>query len=214
MNKMRNYIAEAFGTFVFVLIGTSVAVATGNALYTALAFALVVVAMAYSIGGLSGAMLNPSVTLGLAISKRITWKEFSFYVLSELIGGFVASATLWLVLGSNANLAGNQVQALAQGNLWLGLLVEIIVTGVFVFTVLKVTANKENSKIAGFIIAFTLATMILASFSLSSAGINPARSLAPALFEGGASLSQLWVFIVGPLVGATLGSFLAKYLKD
>jgi aquaporin Z len=214
MKNLKNYVAESFGTFVFVFIGTSVAVATGNALYTALAFALVVVAMAFSIGGLSGAMLNPSVTLGLAISKRITWKEFTFYVISEIIGGFVASAVLWLILGSNANLAGNQVQALAQGDLWLGLLVEVIVTGAFVFTVLKVTSKEENSKVAGFVIAFTLATMILASFSLSSAGINPARSIAPAIFEGGESLSQLWVFIVGPLVGATLGSFLAKYLKD
>ena len=210
MKDFKKYFAELFGTFVLVFVGTSVATTTGNPLYTALAFAFVIVGMAFSIGDISGAQLNPAVSLGLAISKRISWKDFSFYVLFQVVGAFIASGILFLLFGSNANLAGNQVQSALDGSAVLGLVVEIIVTTIFVFVILSVTSKKENSKVAGFVIALTLGTLIMASFNLTSAGLNPARSLAPAVFEGGNSLSQVWVFILGPLVGSAFGSVLFK----
>ncbi|MFA6801253.1 MAG: aquaporin [Acholeplasmataceae bacterium] len=212
--NLKKYLAEMFGTFVLVFAGTAVATSTGNALYTALAFGLVVIAMAYSIGSISGAHLNPAVSFGLALNKRITWKDFGFYVLFQIIGALLASLLLSLVLGSRASLAGNQAQTAISQNLWFALIIEIVITAVFLFVILSVTSKKENDHVAGFVIAFTLAVMILTSFNLSSAGLNPARSIAPALLEGGGALDQLWVFIVGPLVGAFLGQSFFKFLNN
>ncbi len=214
-NKMnlKKYFAELFGTFVLVFVGTATAIETGDPLFTALAFGLVVVAMAYSIGSISGAHLNPAVSFGLALSKRITWKDFAFYALFQVIGAFLASLVVALVLGTTQTLGGNEVQAALNGDLWLALLVEVIVATVFIFVILSVTSKEENARVAGFVIALTLAVLILASFNLSNAGLNPARSLAPALLQGGTALTQVWVFILGPLVGAFLGSTLFKALN-
>lgn len=213
MEKFKKYFAEVFGTFVFVFVGTGVAITTGNILYVALAFPLVVLMMIFAIGDLSGAQLNPAVSLGLALDKRITFKEFGLYVLSQLIGALIASGLLALLLGSSANLATNQVSANINNNLLLGVLVEAIITGIFVFVILKVTSKEETNKFAGFVIPLTLVAMILVGFNLSSGSLNPARSLAPALLEGGIGLEQVWVFIVGPFIGSGLGVLLYKAFK-
>ncbi len=214
MKNLNKYMAELFGTFVLVFVGTGAAITTGNALITALSFALVVIAMAYTIGAISGAQLNPAVSLGMVLNNRLTWKDFFFYVIFQIIGAFLATSALFLIFGSNANLAGNQVQSFAQDNLFLGLFVEIIVTAIFLFVILNVTAKEENAKVSGFVIALTLAALILVAFNLSSAGLNPARSLAPAILEGGKALTQVWVFIIGPLFGSIAGYGLFKLLKD
>lgn len=210
MKDWKKYLAEFLGTFVLVFVGTGVAITTGNVFYTALAFGLAVIMMAHSIGAVSGANLNPAVTLGLAISKRISWKDFGFYAVAQTLGALVASGLLALLFGSTTALAGNQVQAALNGDLLLGLLVEVIIAALFIFVILSVTAKEENGLIAGFVIALTLTGLILVSFNLTSAGLNPARSLAPALFEGGAALDQVWVFLVGPFVGAAAGAFLFR----
>jgi len=211
MKKYQKYLAEVFGTFVFVFVGTAVAYTTGEILLVAMAFPLVVLMMIFTIGEISGAQLNPAVSLGLLLDKRITGKEFVLYVLSQLVGGLLGSGLLALLVGSTSNLATNQVQSL-DNNL-LAILVEAVITAIFVFVVLKVTSKENTNKFAGFVIPLALFAMILVGFNFSSGSLNPARSLAPALLEGGTGLNQVWIFIVGPFIGSGLGALLFKSFK-
>ena len=208
---MRKYICEFVGTMMLVLLACGVAVATDvHYLGTALAFGLVIVAMAYSIGNVSGCHINPAVSLGMAMTGRMTWKEFFQYVVAQILGAIAGAALLGVIMRSFGALGANSY----SGNVtvWIALLVEIILTFVFVLTILGVTDKKENGHATGIVIGLTLTLVHLFGLPFTGTSVNPARSIGPALLQGGEALSQVWVFIVAPLIGATLAAFFYKYV--
>ena len=209
---MKKLVCEFVGTMMLVLLACGVAVAT-NVSYigTALAFGLVIVAMAYSIGNVSGCHINPAVSLGLAISGRMSWKEFIQYVIAQVLGAIAGAALLGVILRSFTALGANAYNGTSV-TVWIALLVEIILTFVFVLTILGVTDKKENGHATGIVIGLTLTLVHLFGLPFTGTSVNPARSIGPALLQGGDALSQLWVFIVAPLVGAALAAFFYKYI--
>ncbi|MCR5232198.1 MAG: aquaporin [Acholeplasmatales bacterium] len=219
---LKKALAECFGTCVLVFVACGVAVATGCDLVgTALAFGLVIIAMAYCIGNISGCHINPAVSLAMAIRKEITWKEFCVYVLSQVVGAFLGSLLLALCLrGHFEALGGNAIQpALQNGNeldAWSyisAFLVEVLLTLIFVFAIIGVTDKKfGNGKLGGLVIGLTLVLVHLLGLRLTGTSVNPARSLAPAVlqaFTGNTtSLSQIWIWILAPLAGGALAAVL------
>ena len=221
---MKRYVCELIGTLVLVLFGCGSAAIAGSILGTlgiALAFGLSIVAMAYVIGDTSGCHINPAVSLGCLIDGRMTVKDFIFYVIFQCIGAIIGIAILFFMI-SQANLGGVVATGLGAngfgaassiGISMIGALVtEIILTAVFVFTVLGVTASDKTANIAGIVIGLTLAFVHIMGIPITGTSVNPARSLAPALFLGGEPLSQVWVFIVGPLVGAVIAALIYKFI--
>lgn len=221
---MKRYVCELIGTLVLVLFGCGSAAIAGSILGTlgiALAFGLSIVAMAYVIGDTSGCHINPAVSLGCLIDGRMTVKDFIFYLIFQCIGAIIGIAILFFMI-SQANLGGVTATGLGAngfgaassiGISMIGALVtEIVLTAVFVFTVLGVTASDKTANIAGIVIGLTLAFVHIMGIPITGTSVNPARSLAPALFLGGEPLSQVWVFIVGPLVGAIIAALLYKFL--
>ncbi len=221
---MKKYLAEMFGTMVLVLMGCGVAVSlncssncadvanAGTVIGTALAFGLAVVAMAYTIGGISGCHINPAITLGVYLNKGISGKDAGMYMLFQVIGAFIGSAILW-VLTANAGLVGTGANDLQAGVTPLGgLLAEIFFTCVFVLVVLGATSktNGATNNFAGLAIGLSLVLVHLACIRYTGTSVNPARSIAPALFQGGTALTNLWIFIVGPFVGAVLSAIIWK----
>ncbi len=209
---MKKLVCEFVGTMMLVLLACGVAVAS-NVSYigTSLAFGLVIVAMAYSIGNVSGCHINPAVSLGMALTGRMTWKEFAKYVVAQILGAITGAALLGVILRSFTTLGANSYNGTTV-TVWIALLVEIILTFVFVLTILGVTDKKENGHVTGIVIGLTLTLVHLFGLPFTGTSVNPARSIGPALLQGGEALSQLWVFIVAPLVGATLAAFFYKYV--
>ncbi len=214
---MKKYLAEMIGTMVLVLMGCGTAVSlscgvdTASVVGTALAFGLAVVGMAYAIGGISGCHINPAITLGVAISGRMSWKDACFYMIFQVIGAFIGSALLF-ALTKNAGLEGTGANDLQAGvSVCGGLLAEIVFTFIFVFVVLGTTHEKNGAgNHAGLAIGLTLVLIHLACIRYTGTSVNPARSIAPAVFQGGTALSNLWIFIVGPFVGGALAAFIYK----
>ena len=213
---MKKYIAEFIGTFVLVLVACGVAVVTGaNIAATALAFGLVIIAMAYSIGNVSGCHINPAVSFGMLLSKKMSCKDFCWYVVAQILGAIAGAAALGALLGSFDALGADGFgEGFLATNAWIALLVEIILTCVFVLTILGVTSKKENSSIAGIVIGLTLTLVHLLGIRFTGTSVNPARSIGPALLQGGEALSQLWVFIIAPLIGAALASLIYHYVIE
>lgn len=217
MESIKKYVAEFIGTFVlvFAACGTAVAVgcngADGNAAYlmTALAFGLVIVAMAYSIGNVSGCHINPAVTLAVLINKGIGAKDALFYMLSQVLGGIFGALLLGLVAGFDHSFGAN---GLYQDSIGISLLVEIILTFIFVLAILGVTSKPEFSNVAGLVIGLSLTLVHIFGIHFTGTSVNPARSLASAIFNMDA-MSSVWVFIVGPFAGAALAAFCWKFLK-
>ena len=218
MESIKKYLAEFIGTcvLVFAACGTAVAVgcngAEGNAAYlmTALAFGLVIVAMAYSIGNISGCHINPAVTLAVLINKGIAAKDALFYMLSQVLGGIFGALLLGLVAGFDNNSFG--ANGLYQDSVGISLLVEIILTFIFVLAILGVTSKPEFSNVAGIVIGLSLTLVHIFGIHFTGTSVNPARSLASAVFNMDA-MSSVWVFIVGPFAGAALAAFCWKFLK-
>lgn len=209
---MKKLICEFVGTMMLVLLACGVAVATGvSYIGTALAFGLVIVAMAYSIGNVSGCHINPAVSLGMAMSGRMTWKEFAEYVCAQVLGAITGAALLGVILRSFKNLGANAYNGTTV-TVWIALLVEIILTFVFVLTILGVTDKKENGHATGVIIGLTLTLVHLFGLPFTGTSVNPARSIGPALLQGGDALGQVWVFILAPMVGAALAALFYKYV--
>ena len=210
---MKKYICEFVGTFVLTLVGCGVAVVTGaNVVATSLAFGLTIVAMAYSIGNVSGCHINPAVSLSMLMTKKMTLKEFAFYVVAQILGAIAAAAVLGVLLSSFKALGANTYGADGQlaTNVWIALLVECILTFIFVTAILGVTSKKENNAVAGLVIGLTLTLVHLLGISFTGTSVNPARSLGPAILMCGTALKQVWVFVVAPLVGAALASLFYK----
>ncbi|MBE6311442.1 MAG: MIP family channel protein [Bacteroidales bacterium] len=211
---MKKYIAEFFGTMVLVLMGCGTAVSlncgidTASVVGTALAFGLAVVAMAYTIGGVSGCHINPAITLGAWISKRIESKDAIMYMIAQVLGAIAGSALLWLAVDNATGLNGTGANTCQEGvSVIGGLIAEIIFTFVFVLVVLGTTdAKKGAGNFAGLAIGLALVLVHLVCIAYTGTSVNPARSIGPALFQGGVALEQLWIFIVGPFAGAVLAS--------
>ena len=209
---MKKLICEFVGTMMLVLLACGVAVATGvSYIGTALAFGLVIVAMAYSIGNVSGCHINPAVSLGMAMSGRMTWKEFAEYVCAQILGAITGAALLGVILRSFKNLGANAFNGTSV-TVWIALLVEVILTFVFVLTILGVTDKKENGHATGIVIGLTLTLVHLFGLPFTGTSVNPARSIGPALLQGGDALKQVWVFILAPMVGAALAALFYKYI--
>ena len=215
---MKKYICELVGTFVLTLVGCGVAVVTGaNVVATSLAFGLSIVAMAYSIGNVSGCHINPAVSLSMLMTKKLTVKEFVCYVIAQVIGAVLAVLVLGLLLSSFKSLGANTYGAEGQlaTNVWIALGVECLLTFIFITAILGVTSKKENTAVTGLVIGLALTLVHLLGISFTGTSVNPARSLGPALLVGGTALKQVWVFIVAPLVGAALASlFYNGVLKE
>jgi len=222
---MKKYIAELIGTMVLVLFGCGSAAIAGSVLGNlgiALAFGLSIVAMAYVIGDISGCHINPAVSIGMWIDGRMEAKDLVMYIIFQCIGAIIGIALLAAIINSAPSLGGYAATGLGQNGFGsassVGLdvvgaiLVEIILTFVFVFTVLGVTKKVENGAVAGIVIGLTLAFVHIMGIPLTGTSVNPARSLAPALFLGGQALQQVWVFILAPIVGAVIAGLLYKGL--
>lgn len=209
---MKKYIAEFTGTMMLTLIACGVAVATGvNYVGTALAFGLVIVAMAYSIGNVSGCHINPAVSFGMALTGKMSWSEFGKYCISQVLGAITGSALLGVILGSFKSLGANSYDG-STVTVWIALLVETILTFVFVLTILGVTDKKENGHATGIVIGLTLTLVHLFGLPFTGTSVNPARSIGPALLQGGDALCNVWVFILAPMLGAFLAALFYKYV--
>lgn len=214
---MKKYIAEFVGTFVLVLIGCGVAVVTNaNVVATALAFGLAIVAMAYSIGNVSGCHVNPAVSLGFLLAKKMDTKDFVGYVVAQVLGALAGALILGALLTSFSTLGANGYGGEGQlaTNVWIALGIETILTFIFVTAILGVTSKDNFGNVAGLVIGLTLVLVHLIGISFTGTSVNPARSLGPALLQGGEALSQVWIFIVAPLVGAALASLFHKYVIE
>ena len=217
---MKKYIAEFLGTLVLVLFGTGIAVVSGGDLVaTSLAFGLAIVAEAYVIGNISGCHVNPSVSLAMLINKKLSVKDFVWYVIAQILGAIAGTAILFFIL-SNTNLGTTALGAnfygeLSANNISLAgaIVTEIVLTCVFIYTILGVTSDDNKSSVAGLVIGLTLTFVHLIGIPLTGTSVNPARSLAPAIFLGGEAIKQIWVFILAPLVGGALAAYLFKYLN-
>jgi aquaporin Z len=217
--NLKAYVAEFIGAFALVLVGLTAAITNLELSSVALAFGLTLMAMIYAVGRVSGGHFNPAVSFGMVLTKRISWRDFGFYVLAQLSGSLIAVLCLVPFVGSLANLAGNQINGDFGGQtgilvLLLGVLVEAIGTFIFVFVILRVTKESSLKSVVGIIIGLTLTALIYFAAPLTNAGFNPVRSIFPALFEGGKSLEQLWIFIVGPMVGGFLAAVAAPYFDE
>lgn len=218
MNRTKKYIAEFIGTFVLVLFACGVATVlncakdTPNVAYflTALSFGLVIVAMAYSVGAVSGCHINPAVSIAMLVSGKLDKEDFIGYLIAQFAGAIAGAAVLGSLVGFDTSLGAN---SLYLGSVGKSLAVEIILTAVFVFTILGVTSKVENSSVAGLVIGFTLTLVHVFGIYFTGTSVNPARSFGPALFVGGEALASVWVFIVGPLIGGLVAAFLWKTIK-
>ena len=217
MQDVKKYLAELIGTFVLVFFACGTAAVVGcdpsgsGYLLTALAFGLVIVAMAYSIGNISGCHINPAVSLAMLIAGKMTVKDFVGYVVSQFLGAIAGAAALMAFVGKDSGLGAN---ALYDGKIVASLVIEVILTFVFVFAILGVTSKPEYGKVAGLVIGLSLTLVHILGISFTGTSVNPARSFGPALFVGGDALINVWVFIVAPLAGGALAAVCYKFLTE
>ena len=220
---MKKYLAELVGTFVLTFLGCGAAVALGcgdgtaSVVGTAFAFGLAVVAMAYTIGGISGCHINPAITLGVFINGGISAKDCAMYMLFQVIGAVLAAAALAGIVATDPSAVittATGANACAYGTT-NGLIVEIVLTMIFVLVVLGATSktNGATNNLAGLAIGLSLILIHLVGIHFTGTSVNPARSIGPALFQGGQALAELWVFIVGPFVGAVLAACIWKVIE-
>lgn len=224
------FIAELIGTFGLVLFGCGAAAVAGGTtlagtaglglLGISIAFGLSVVVFAYAIGGVSGCHINPAVTIGVLVAGKISAKDAGVYIIAQFIGATLGAFVLSQILGGQ--LAGFTAGEWAYGsNGWgkdyqneygavAAFLTEAVLTAIFLFVILGTTSKVGNGTMAGLAIGFTLLLIHLVAIPVTGTSVNPARSFGPAILAGGQALSQLWLFIVAPILGAIVGSILWK----
>jgi len=208
MKDVKKYLAEFIGTFVLVLVACGVAGQTGGSLgVTSVAFGLVIVAMAYSIGNVSGCHINPAVSIAMLCAKKMSLKDFIGYVVAQFLGAIAGAAVLMAIVGDAGKLGCN---ALYNDNAGISFVIEAILTCIFVLTILGVTSKQENSSIAGLVIGGALTLVHLLGINFTGTSVNPARSFGPALIAG--NLSGIWVFLLAPLVGGILAAVIYSFL--
>ena len=224
---MKKYIAEMVGTMVLVLMGCGSAVFAGSAagavsagvgtLGVAFAFGLSVVAMAYTIGGISGCHINPAITLGVFMSGRMGGKDAALYMIFQVIGAILGSAILFALVstGGHDGPTATGSNGFGDGEMLQAFIAEMVFTFIFVLVVLGTTDSKKGAgNFAGLAIGLSLVLVHIVCIPITGTSVNPARSIGPALFEGGAALSQLWLFIVAPFVGAVLSAIVWKVIGN
>ena len=222
---MKKYLAEMIGTMVLVLMGCGSAVFAGSAagavsagvgtLGVAFAFGLSVVAMAYAIGGISGCHINPAITLGVLLSGRMSVKDAAMYIVFQVIGAVIGSAILYALVstGAHGGPTATGSNGFADGMMLQAFIAEAVFTFIFVLVVLGSTDSEKGAgNLAGLAIGLTLVLVHIVCIPVTGTSVNPARSIGPALFQGGEALSQLWLFIVAPFVGAALSAVVWKVL--
>ena len=220
MKDFKKYLAEFIGTGVLVLFACGVAGVSGcngkifNVAYlgTALAFGLVIVAMAYSIGNVSGCHINPAVSIAMLINKKISGKDFCGYIIAQFLGAIAGAAVLYFIVGDPEKLGCN---ALFNGRRFMSFGIEAVLTFVFVLAILGVTSKESNGNIAGLVIGGALVLVHLLGIAFTGTSVNPARSFGPALINalaGGNALGCIWVFLLAPLVGGALAAVVYRFL--
>lgn len=229
---MRKLVAEALGTLLLVFFGVGVAtlsfgfamtgeVTSAGVVATALAFGLIMLVLAYGIGPISGAHINPAVTMGFLVAGRIGIAEAIGYWIAQLVGGIAGAALLfWMFSSADGYSAAEQglgtngfgANSMIGLNVGGAFLAEVVLTFLFVLIVLLVTRKAAWPQLGGVAIGLGLATVHLIGIPLTGTSVNPARSIGPAFFVGGDALSQLWLFIVAPLLGAVVAALVARYL--
>ena len=218
--------AEAFGTFLLVFGGVGTALVAGSEvgyLGIALAFGLTVVAGAYAWGPISGGHFNPAVTLGLAAAGRFEWKDSIGYIIAQIVGGAAATTVIvliglngpdgWLTAAQDGGFASNGYGGAFFG-IGAAIIAEIVLTAICLVVILGVTHSSRGTTFAGLVIGLTLTLIHLISIPIDNTSVNPARSIAAAIYGGGDALAQLWVFIVFPLVGGLLAGFVHRGLFE
>lgn len=221
--QMKKYVCEFIGTAVLVLLGCgSVAIAGGilGTVGIALAYGLAVVAMFYAIGNVSGCHINPAVSLAMLINKKIDVKDFICYIIAQILGAIAGIAILYTIMVNSGleidiqGLGANGFNTASSVNLNIvgAIITEVVLTFIFIFTVLGATSEEKKNSVTGIVIGLALTLVYILGIPLTGASVNPARSLAPALFLGGEALQQVWVFIIAPLVGAALAAVAYKFL--
>jgi aquaporin Z len=223
---MKKYSAELIGTAALVLIGCGSAVIAGKYIGfygIAFAFGLIVMAMVYAIGSISGCHINPAITVAMFVAGKIKGKDAIFYIIAQFIGGIIGAAILWAIVSGKADFSlaanglgqnGFGVHSPAGYSLAAGFIAEVVLTALFLFVIFGATHDKAPRGFAGIAIGFTLVLIHLVGIPITGTSVNPARSLGPAVFVGGAALSQLWLFIVAPVIGAIIAALVWRYFFD
>jgi aquaporin Z len=223
---MKKYSAELVGTLALVLIGCGSAAIAGNFIgFTGISFAfgLTVLAMVYAIGSISGCHINPAITIAMLVAGKIKGKDALFYIIAQCIGAILGAGILWAIasglpgysidingLGQN----GFGAQSPAGYSLIACFIAEVVLTALFLFVIFGATHENAPKGFAGIAIGFTLVLIHLVGIPITGTSVNPARSLGPAVFVGGDALSQLWLFIVAPIIGAVISALLWRYVFD
>ncbi len=225
---MRKYWAELIGTFSLVLVGCGTAAIftkfTGNLALSqvgiAFAFGLIVLVMVYAIGNISGCHINPAISIAMLVAGRLSWKDTIFYIIFQCVGAILATAVLWLIVSgvSDYSLSVNGLGQNGYGEFSPGkfsllscFVAEVVFTALFLFVIFGSVSKNAPAGFAGLSIGFCLALIHLACIPVTGTSVNPARSLGPAVFVGGAALSQLWLFWIAPIIGAILAAIIWRF---
>lgn len=214
---LKRFSAELVGTLVLVLFGCGAAVlgpAPFDQLAVSLAFGLAIVAMAYGIGPVSGCHVNPAVSLAAFVAGRMSAKDMALYWVAQFTGALIGAFLLSLIAKTGmANLGQNGWGPgyLGEYGMQAALIFEVVMTAIFVVVILGVSGDKGHGPFAGVAIGLTLAVIHIVGIQVTGVSVNPARSFGPALLAGGPALSQLWLFILAPAVGALLGALLFRF---
>lgn len=223
-SMIKKYAAECIGTCVLVLLGCGAAMSGVGTLAIAIAFGLSIVAMAYSIGNISGCHVNPAVSFAVYMNGGLNTREFLGYVISQCAGSFIGTLLLRLTFmladiedstapeGKDWGMGANTLAGV-NDSIIAGLIVEIVLTFIFVLAILGVTSKKANhGSFGGLVIGLTLTLVHILGIGLTGTSVNPARSLFPAIFALGDALIQVWIFIIAPFIGAGLAALAYKWL--
>jgi aquaporin Z len=223
---VKKYLAEMIGTMVLVLIGCGSAVIAGGQigfLGISFAFGFSVLAMAYGIGSISGCHINPAVTVGALVAGRISAKDAGMYVVFQIIGAIIGAGVLYYIASGlqGYNISTNGLGQNGFGefspmkySMAAGFVAEVVLTFIFLIVILGATSSKAPAGFAGIPIGISLVIIHLVGIPITGTSVNPARSIGPALFVGGAAISQLWLFIVAPLIGAVIAGLVWKYVLE
>jgi aquaporin Z len=226
---MKKYLAELIGTMCLVLFGCGAAVISGvnvehvpaglGLLGISLAFGLAVVAMAYTIGGISGCHINPAITIAMLVAGKIGGKDAVGYIIAQFMGAVAGAGILYLIATGQGNFKMGEwaLGSNGWGEGYLGnysissaFIAEAVLTFLFLYVIFNVTSKHGNSNMAGLAIGVTLVLIHLVAIPITGTSVNPARSFGPAIFAGGKALAQLWLFIVAPVVGAVAAAIVWK----
>lgn len=230
---MKKLFAEFIGTFSLVLFGCGAAVVAGVAntgpsgiglLGISFAFGLAVVAMAYAIGPISGCHINPAISIAMLVAGKLSAKDTIGYVIAQTLGAIAGAGVLFLIVSNKADYTMLGDWALGSngwGEGYLGnynttaaFITETVLTCLFLLVIFATTSKQGNANMAGLAIGITLVLIHLVAIPITGTSVNPARSIGPALLAGGKALSQLWLFVVAPIIGGVIGALLWKYVLE